>query len=288
MTDRVYPSTKPKFHTKTTTTAAAAAAATSNRRLPPPPSKTQFHTPTTNRHPHRPNPTPNRHPPRRSRRSCFCLLCFWSILTITLLLLISAVAGCILYLLYHPHRPTFSIAALKIHEFNLSTTSDDATRLTSKLNLTISTKNPNKKITFSYDPFTITCSSHETLIAKGNFPNSIISTPNNISIIHSSLHATSLILETETVNRIRSDLKRKKSGMPLKILLDTEARVKIESLRSKKVGIRIECEGIHSLIPKNGDRSSSISSNSSLFVAATVSAAKCKLDLRIKIWKWTF
>ncbi|KAI3787196.1 hypothetical protein L1987_41510 [Smallanthus sonchifolius] len=281
MTDRVYPSSKPKSTTKTTTTSAAATTTTTpNRRLPPPPNKSQFQTPTTSchRYPHRPPPTTN----HRSRRGCFCLCCFWSILIITLLLLLSAIAGCILYLLYHPRRPTFSISALKISEFNLTTTpADDTTRLTSKLNLTISTKNPNKKITFYYDSISVTCLAHETLIAKGSFQNPFISKPNNITIIHSSLHANSLLLETETFNKMTSDLK-KKSGLPLKLLLDTEARVKIETLRSKKVGIRIKCEGIHSLIPKGGGK------NSSSAVAATVSGAKCKLDLRIKIWKWTF
>lgn len=85
------------------------------------------------------------------------------------------------------------------------------------------------------------------------------------------------------MNHMRSDLK-KKSGLPLKILLDTEAQVKIESIKSKKIGIRIKCEGIHSQIPKGGGGKSRNSSS----VSATVSAAKCKLDLRVKIWKWTF
>ncbi|KVH95082.1 NDR1/HIN1-like protein 13 [Cynara cardunculus var. scolymus] len=280
MTDRVYPSSKPTGKTKGTTTATTPP----NPRLPPPPRKAQIQKPIPNRHPHRPNPIHNqRNPRRRSRRGCFCLCCFWSVLIIILLLLIATVAGCILYLLYHPHRPTFSIAALKISEFNLTTTADDTTRLTSRLNLTISTRNPNKKIIFYYDPIAITCLSDETQIANGSFANPFVSNPNNITIIRSSLYSNSLLLDTETVNHMRSDLK-KKSGLPLKILLDTEAQVKIESIKTKKVGIRIKCEGIHSLIPKGGGGKSRNSSS----VSAIVSAAKCKLDLRVKIWKWTF
>lgn len=274
MADRVYPSSKPNGNTTAST----------NPRLPPPPSKAQQPNPNTNRHPYRPNPITNQRTRRHSRRGCFCLCCFWTVLVIILLLLIAAIAGCILYLLYRPHRPTFSVASLKISEFNLTTNADDTTRLTSKLNLTISTRNPNKKIIFYYDSIAITCLSDETQVANGYFANSIVSNPNNITIIRSSLSSNSLLLETETVNRMRSDLK-KKSGLPLTILLDTEARVKIESIRSKKLGIRIKCEGIHSLIPKGGGGKSR---NSSSSVAATVSAAKCKLDLRIKIWKWTF
>ncbi|XP_076889866.1 NDR1/HIN1-like protein 1 [Bidens hawaiensis] len=275
MTDRVYPSSKPKDNNTNTKTTAAA---TPNRRLPPPPNKTTpTPTHTTTRHPYRPNLTTTRIG-RRRHRSCACLCCFWSFLIIILLLLITAITGCIFYLLYHPHRPSFSLAALKISELNL-TASDDTTRLTSNLNLTLSIKNPNKKITFYYNSIIVMCSSHDTIIAKGTYPNPITSKPNNITIIHSPLHITNLLLEPETVNKFRSDLK-KKSGLPLTLVLDTEARVKFETIKTKKIGIRIKCEGIHSLIPKGGRNSSS--------VAANVDDAKCKLDLRIKIWKWTF
>ncbi|KAJ9537394.1 hypothetical protein OSB04_030127 [Centaurea solstitialis] len=267
-----------------TTTAAAAATTTANK--PPPPNKSQPNN-NLNRHPYRPNPNTYHRNHHRHRRSYLCLCCFWSILILILLLLLATIAACILYLLYRPHRPTFSVTALKISQFNLTTTADDTTHLTSQLNLTISTKNPNKKVAFHYDPFAIACVSHDTQVANGSFPDPFASDPNNITVIRSSLYSNSLLLETTTVNQIRSDLKKKKYGMPLKILLDTEARVKIESLRSKKVGIRIECEGIHSFVPKNGGGGKS--SNSSISsVTATVSEAKCKVDLRIKIWKWTF
>ncbi|XP_071703700.1 NDR1/HIN1-like protein 1 [Rutidosis leptorrhynchoides] len=265
MTDKVYPSSKP---TQTTTIPP----------LPPPPNKIQLPT-TTNRHPYRPNPTTIHH---SRRRNYFCLCCFWSILIIILLLLITSIAGCILYLLYRPHRPSFSIAAVKISEFNLTTAGDDTTHLTSKFNLTISTKNPNKKITFFYDTIKITCLTRNTLIANGSFRNPFISNPNNVSIHRSTLYGNSVFIETENLNKIKSDLK-KKSGLPLKIILDTDLRVKIESIRSKKIGIRIKCEGIHSLIPKSNSKNSTSAS-----AAANVSAAKCKIDLRIKIWKWTF
>ncbi|CAH1451693.1 unnamed protein product [Lactuca virosa] len=273
MTDRVHPTSKPNG-TGTTVR---------NPKLPPPPAKTQINN--LNRLPYRPN-LPNYQRKRRSGlRRCFCLCCFWSVLVIILVLLLAGIAGCVLYLLYHPQPPTFSVTSLKISQFNLTTASDDTTRLTSKLNLTISTKNPNNKIVFYYDPIAITCLSEETQIATGSFGNSFTSSPNNITIIRSAISSTSLLLETETVDRMRSDLK-KKSGLPLKILLDTQATMKIESIKSKKVGIRIKCEGIHSLIPKKGGVKSNSSSSS--VAAATVSDAKCEVDLRIKIWKWTF
>ncbi|PWA49992.1 Late embryogenesis abundant protein, LEA-14 [Artemisia annua] len=165
--------------------------------------------------------------------------------------------------------------------FNLTTTNDDTTRLTTNLNITLSTKNPNKKVVYYYDPFAITCLvSDDTVIANGTFNVPLETGPNNITIIRSALNSNAQLLEMSTVNLVRSDLK-KKSGLKLKVLLDTEARVKVESFRSKKVGIRIQCEGVHSAIPK-------VVNGTATAVAATVTDAKCNVDLRIKIWKWSF
>uniref|UniRef100_A0A5B6YU66 Late embryogenesis abundant protein LEA-2 subgroup domain-containing protein n=1 Tax=Davidia involucrata TaxID=16924 RepID=A0A5B6YU66_DAVIN len=263
MTDRVYPSSKPK---------GTAAAATTTNPPPFPAAKSQLYNPT--RHPYRPQPKHHRR--HRSRRSCVCICCFWSILLLTFLLLLAAIAGAAVYLLYRPHRPTFTVSTLRISQFNLSTTLDDTAHLTSHLNLTISAKNPNKNLIFFYDPITIiTSTSNQVTIANGSFP-SFTSNPKNTTLIRSSLSSSSQIVDVDSVTSLKSDLK-KKTGLPLKILVDTKVRVKMEGLKSKKVGIRITCDGIHGQAPKG--KSPSI---------ASTSDAKCKVDLRIKIWKWTF
>lgn len=266
MTDRVYPSSKPKG-----TTTATGAPTTNPRTFPP--TKSQLYNP--NRHPYRPQPTTHRQ--HRRRRSCLCKCCFWSIVILTLIILLAALSGAIAYLLYHPHRPTFSISSLKITQFNLTTAADDSTHLTTKLNLTLSSKNPNKKVIFFYDPIAITAqTNHQVQIANGSFQ-SFTSNPNNITIVHSQLYSSSLVLDADSATTLRSDLK-KKTRLPLKILLDTQVRVRMDSLKSKRVGIRIICEGVKAGIPK-GKSSPSV---------ATISDPKCKVDLRIKIWKWTF
>ena len=59
--------------------------------------------------------------------------------------------------------------------------------------------------------------------------------------------------------------------MPLHIELDTKVKV-----RSKKVGIRVKCSRIKANLP----------TGKSLTVALMANA-KCDMDPRIKIWKWT-
>ncbi|KAJ0770325.1 hypothetical protein HanPI659440_Chr07g0256021 [Helianthus annuus] len=296
MTDRIHPSSKPNNTTVTNTTI-------KSPKLPLPPAKAQLYNqnapklplPPAKAHlydqkgrPYKQNKTNSNKECHNIFRRCFCLCCFWSILITILILLLAIISGTILYLLYRPHRPTFHVTSLRISRFNLSTTSDGTTHLTSNLNLTLSTKNPNNKIIFHYDPIAIACLTDETELASGYFNNSFTSVANNITIIRFSLRSDAVLLETEAVNRIRMDMK-KKLGLRLKLLLDTHAIVKVESFRSKKVGIRIKCEGIRSVIPKSrgaGLNSSSSLSSSSVF--ARVADAKCEVDLRIKIWKWTF
>ncbi|KAF3655758.1 putative delta(8)-fatty-acid desaturase-like [Capsicum annuum] len=264
MTDRVYPN------------GTATAAANPNAA----PVKNQMYNP--NRVPYRPTPTAyHRHNHSRRRscsgRRCFCMCCFWSILIICIVVLLAAIAGAIFYVLYHPQRPTFSISSLKISNFNLTTNSaDDATHLTASLSLTISTKNPNKKLIYKYDTISITAlSSNQVVLANGSF-RGFTNSPGNITIIHSPLSMVSQVLDADSVTSLKSDLKRK-AGMPITILMDTMVVVKMDTLKSKRVGIRVTCEGIHGQTPKGKAPA-----------VASTNNARCKVDLRIKILKWTF
>ncbi|XAR69248.1 hypothetical protein NMG60_11000763 [Bertholletia excelsa] len=236
--------------------------------------KSQLYNPI--RHPYRPNPSQHHQRRRRSRRSCVCFCCIWSTIVLLSLILLAAIAGCIFYVLYSPRRPVFSVTALRISQFNLSSNpADDTTRLSSAFNLTVSAKNPNKKLIYIYDPIVVTALSAQIEIANGSFP-SFVSAQKNITILRSRLSASSVVVDPDSEKALRSDLKRK-NGLSLKLEMDTNVVVKIEKLHSKKLGIRVTCDDIHGFPPKG--KSASI---------ASISDSKCKVDLRIKIWKWTF
>ncbi|KAL0407698.1 UNVERIFIED_CONTAM: hypothetical protein Sradi_1704200 [Sesamum radiatum] len=264
MTDKVHPTTKQNA------TPAVAAAAAPPIPKPPPSTKT----------PTRPTPTyRHRHKHRDfSCRRCFCLTCFWSILLLIAILLLAAIASAAFYVLYKPHRPTFSVTSVRISSFNLTTTpSDDTTHLTTKINLTLSAKNPNKKITFFYDPISITVLSNSVNLSNGSFTN-FTSSPDTISVIHTAMALNSQLLDADAVKSLNSDLKRQ-NGLPMSIVMDTTVRVKMEKMKMEKIGIRVKCDGIHGVVPK-GKRV--------IPAAANTSNAKCEVDLRTKILKWTF
>ncbi|CAA2959157.1 NDR1/HIN1-like protein 26 [Olea europaea var. sylvestris] len=249
--------------------AAAATRPTTNKTA----TKTQLYNPM--RHPYRPNPTARNLSSRRfSCRRCFCRSCFGSIILLIAIFFLVAIAAAAFYILYHPHRPAFSVSSLKITQFNLTTTTfDGTTHLTTQLNLTLSAKNSNTKVIFYYDPMSITVSSNQVTISSGSFKN-FTNSPGTIFIIHTTTGLNYQLLDGDELNSLKSDLK-KRNGIPLQIVVDTMIGVKMEKLKTKKVGIRVKCDGIRGWVQKG--------KNPAL---ANTSDAKCKVDL--KIFKWTF
>ncbi|OAY53152.1 NDR1/HIN1-like protein 6 [Manihot esculenta] len=257
MADRVYPSTKPATNGDTT-------AATTKPSFPA--TKAQLYgaaRPAYRPQPHR----------KRSRRSCCCACCLWLTLIIFTLLLLAAIAGAIIYVLYHPQRPTFSVSGLKISSLNLTSSS----HLTTNINLNITTRNPNKKLVYIYSPVTISLTTAKDGIQIGNglLPSFEHGTKNT-TFLKAAIRSSDQQLDDTSASQLKTDFKSK-NGLALKIELETKVKVKMGGLKTPRVGIKISCEGIKTIIP-----------NGKSATTASVSKAKCKVDLKIKIWKWTF
>ncbi|CAL0327131.1 unnamed protein product [Lupinus luteus] len=260
------PSSKPNGNATINGNGTAPAAVNGN----PGPVKSQLYNP--NRQLHRPQS--HYHRRQRSNRSICCCCCFWTILTLLAVALLAAIIGAALYVLYRPHRPEFSVTNLRIAKMNLTTSSDSPSHLTTLFNLTLIAKNPNNHLIFFYEPFTVTVFSNSVAIGNGTLP-SFESNKNNQTSVR-SIVSGSMDLDTESLSSLRSGLKKQK-GFPLEIQMDTKVKMKMESLKSKKVGFRVTCEGIRGTVPSAKSPS-----------LASVINSECKVDLRIKIWKFSF
>lgn len=83
-------------------------------------------------------------------------------------------------------------------------------------------------------------------------------------------------LDTDSLTAVRSGVK-KEGGFPVVIRMDTKVELKMEWLKSKRVGIRVTCDGINAKVPAGKKPA-----------VADVTGSECKVDLRIKIWKFSF
>ncbi|KAI5665457.1 hypothetical protein M9H77_15310 [Catharanthus roseus] len=253
MADKVYPSAKP---------AANGAVVNGGGAQPAfPPNKAQLFN--TTRPVYRPQP------PRKHRRSCCCSCCLWTMLVIILIVFLAAIAGAALWVIYRPHRPNFSVSNLQLSQFNLTDT-----KLNSKFNFTLTARNPNKDITFFYDSISVSMYSNGVDVGDGSFPGFVHGTKNTTTL-HTVIASSGQNLESTDVSALRSEIKNRNS-IPLKVQLDTNVKMKIGALKTKRVGIRVTCDGIKLSLP--GGKTATTANTSNI---------KCKVDLRIKIWKWT-
>nr|GLL17825.1 protein YLS9-like [Ipomoea trifida] len=145
MAEKVYPS-KPAFNGATTSPAANSGTN--------PPKKAQLYHATR----------PVYRPSSRRNRSCLCSCCLWATFLVIILVFLAAVAGVIFWAVYRPHRPSFTVNSLTFSQFNIS-----STKLTSNFTSTISARNPNKKLTFLYDPITVSLFSGDVAVGTGHY-----------------------------------------------------------------------------------------------------------------------
>ncbi|XP_073057080.1 NDR1/HIN1-like protein 6 [Primulina eburnea] len=244
------------------------------------PSSARNHLPYPTRHPYRSYTTSRcrRKDPCFSCRRCLCLTCFWSFFLLLMISLLAAASATVFYALYQPKYSSISVNSLKISYFNLSTNpSDDTTYLTTKFNLTLSVRNPNKKITFYYEPFSISVLSNSIELANGSFTE-FTNLPDSIFTLHTTVGPYSQVMDTDSVNSLKADLNMK-NGLPLKIVMDTTVIINMGKLKMKKIRIGVNCDGIHAAVLK---------AKNVIPTTANSSKAKCKSHLRIKILKWIF
>ncbi|XP_022148112.1 NDR1/HIN1-like protein 13 [Momordica charantia] len=255
MTDRVHPNTA---------AAATANGAPAPKPAPFPATKSQLYG--ASRPAYRPQP----HHRRRRSRSCCCSVCLWLSLIIILLIFLVAIASAVVYLIYRPQRPSFTVSAMKLSYFNITSSS----LLNSKFDVNVTARNPNKKLVFTYNPVSISVFSKEIDVGDGLLPGFVHETKNT-TLLKTSIISSRQQLDSSSESTLKSAMKSKK-GLPLAIQLDTKVKLKMGALKSPKIGIRVSCDGISVSVPTGKSPAT-----------ATTSGAKCKVDLRIKIWKWT-
>ncbi|XP_075492477.1 NDR1/HIN1-like protein 6 [Primulina tabacum] len=176
---------------------------------------------------------------KSTRRGCCCSCCLWITVIIVFVLFLAAVAvtGGILYALYRPHRPTFSLTSLKLSEFNLTDTT-----LTSTFNLTLTARNPNKKITLVYDEISVKIFSGDIRIGEGYFPGFVHGRENVTTLKMKVESSSNSIIDGADIFMLKSIMKS--GDLPVKIQLDTKFK-KFGKLKAKTLRMRVTCDGIN-------------------------------------------
>ncbi|TVU17058.1 hypothetical protein EJB05_33069, partial [Eragrostis curvula] len=236
MADRVYPAAKPNPPPAAATNGGGGAAAGS---FPAP--KPQMY--------QRPIYRPQAPTKRRRGRSCRCSFCCcfcWALLVLILLALVAAVAGGAFYLLYRPQRPTFTVSAVRLAALNV-TSSATAPAVTSSITLTVTARNPNKKVVYLYDDFTLTASTAANGVPLGSATvPGFAHQAGNTTVVAATLAANAVPVDPSAAG---SDIKKAGSSIAVAFDAETRAGVRVGSIKTKKIGITVHCEGIKVTVP---------------------------------------
>ncbi|GJN18582.1 hypothetical protein PR202_gb05754 [Eleusine coracana subsp. coracana] len=266
-------------------------------RVPPPPM-------------YRPKPLQSRPPPRRPRRSArgwCCVSCLWLIVVLVGLVFLGAVAAGVFYVVYHPQLPTFAVTSLRLASLNIS----DSDAVTSRIEFTVTARNPNDKIAFAYGDIAAAFSADGGGIGDGVVPG-FLHPPGNTTVVRAAATAEAL-----TVDPVQAAALRSRKSHALLAQMDGKVGFQIGGFSSKRISVRVTCAGISASLakpepaaeapapapahtrhsPPRGGRGRSspspprtvVRTSSSTGVGGakmTTTDAKCKL--KVKIWIWTF
>ncbi|XP_057492238.1 NDR1/HIN1-like protein 6 [Actinidia eriantha] len=203
-------------------------------------------------------PMSNLKPPKT--RSCLCRCLCWILSLVTLLLLIVGIIASIIYFVFQPKIPKYSIDGLKITEFNLS----NDMSLSATFNVNITARNPNKKIGIYYESGSrISVWYHITQLCEGSLPKFYQGHRNttvlDVALTGQTQNATDLLQSLQ--------VQQQTGSIPLRLRARVPVRIKLGSLKLMKWKFLVRCNLVVDSLTANN--------------VIRISSSKCKFRFRL-------
>ncbi|KAJ1381546.1 Late embryogenesis abundant protein [Sesbania bispinosa] len=177
---------------------------------------------------------------RRKNRQCRCCCCFcWLIGLIFVLLVLLGIAAGILYLVFRPKAPNYSIDGIAIKGINVTSPSSTAA-ISPEFDVTVRADNPNKKIGIRYE----TDSSAEIFyndvrLCNGALP-AFYQPSNNVTVFETVLRGNGIQLRSEDRRALLEA--QTKREVPLTVKLRAPVKIKVGSVKTWKITVKVDCD----------------------------------------------
>lgn len=179
-------------------------------------------------------PIRNSKPPKK-KRSCCCKLFCWTISILLILIIAIAITIGILFLVFRPKLPKYSVDELRVTQFDLS----DNNSLAVTFNLSITARNPNKKIGIDYRGGShISAWYNDTKLCEGSLPK-FYQGHRNITVLSIPLSG-----KTQDATGLRDSLTQQlqlNGNVPLNLKVKQPVRIKLGKLKLFKINFRVRC-----------------------------------------------
>lgn len=199
--------------------------------------------------------------PPKKRRSCCCKFFCWLISILLILIVAIAITIGILYLVFRPKIPKYSVDELGVTQFDVG----DNNSLSVTFNLTITARNPNKKIGIDYRGGShISAWYMDTKLCEGSLPK-FYQGHKNTTVLSIPLTG-----RTENATGLQSTLMQQvqdTGNVPLNLKVKQPVRIKLGKLKLFTIKFRVRCK----VVVDN------ISANSSI----RIKSSSCKFRFRL-------
>lgn len=199
--------------------------------------------------------------PPKKRRSCCCKFFCWLISILLILIVAIAITIGILYLVFRPKIPKYSVDELGVTQFDVGNNNS----LSVTFNLTITARNPNKKIGIDYRGGShISAWYMDTKLCEGSLPK-FYQGHKNTTVLSIPLTG-----KTENATGLQSTLMQQvqdTGNVPLNLKVKQPVRIKLGKLKLFTIKFRVRCK----VVVDN------ISANSSI----RIKSSSCKFRFRL-------
>ncbi|GKV47060.1 hypothetical protein SLEP1_g53998 [Rubroshorea leprosula] len=198
-------------------------------------------------------------PPKR--KSCCCRCLCWTVCLLLLQIVVLGIAAAILYAVFQPKLPKYSVDKLQITQFNLGSDSS----LSAAFNVTITATNPNKKIGIYYEEgSSMSVYYTTTKLCEGSMPKFYQGHQNTTVLV---LPLTGQTQNGAALITAVTEQKQQTGNIPLNLRVNQPVRIKLGKLKLMKVKFLVKC----------GLVVDSLSANN----AISIRSSSCKFSLRL-------
>ena len=250
MADRVHPRDSPRDSEEFQTTSSSDGAGIARKPASPSPEK--------------PVPTPGTYviqipkdqvyrvpPPENARRydqytrrknprsSCCCCLCWLIGLLLILVILLGITAG-VLYLIFRPEAPDYTINSVAIKGINLTSLALSTTAFSPEFDVAVRANNPNDKIGIYYEKdSSVEIYYNDVSLCSGSLP-AFFQPSNNITVFQTLLKASGVELRSTDVKTLVDA--QKKGKVPLNLKLRAPVKLRVGSVKTWKITVKVNCD----------------------------------------------
>lgn len=204
----------------------------------------------------------NSHAAPKKRRSCCCRCMCWTLSLLLLLIVILGIIVGILFLVYRPKLPKYSIDGLRVTQSNLNSTDSS---LSAGFDVNITARNPNRRIGIYYDGGShITVWYNETQLCEGALPKFYQGHRNTTVLL---LPMTGQVQNGTVLLAALQQQQQMTGNIPLRVRARQTVRIKLGSLKLMKMKFRIRCRLVVDTLSANN--------------AIRISSSSCSFRLRL-------